>query len=170
MKCEKSGKETPNGIGYFLNCESQEKIDLVNQDINNESNDEEIKTDELVDNTFVTRCQCGQKLKANWKFCPQCKRFINNKSEESNDTNTQEKGKNPQIYVIIYLISMTLGFSIRSKYDVILLLTGLVIIITGKINCPQSQVIKGLFWLTMLHIAGASIMILLLFSMCGPPR
>lgn len=157
MYCEKCGKVIQENFGYCDSCKNQ----VIPGDKNIDNN---ILTDTI--NTVVVRCQCGQKLEANWQVCPQCNTPITVKITTA-QVQISEKKENSLIYIIIFLACIILGSLFKEKLGGVLYFIALVTMVTAKINCPNSRAIKVLFWLMIFYIIIGVIMIMWMMFVCS---
>ena len=151
MKCEKCGNIIEDKYIWCPVCGAKKPKDNT------------VDSEEAINNSLAVYCQCGQKLKSGWKFCPNCKVPI------FFEIKTEQKKANK--YLIIYAFSV--GVYILSSFipymfyfSKIALLVGLVTIITGKIKCPKSVIIKVLFWVTLAYVIYVLVLTLWLIWVC----
>lgn len=186
MNCEKCGKPIPAGIDYCPSCKLAENPNYIkyqeerNNKEGNPNNNIEIKTpistfssteekkeiitEQEKSTEVIVKCQCGQKLEAGWKSCPQCNTPINVEIATSNtNESTPLKKENSTIYITIFLACLALGYFLQGIFYMVALIT----IITGKIKCPNSRAIKVLFWLSILAIVIYAVLIVWLIISCG---
>lgn len=99
--------------------------------------------------------KCGEKLNADWKYCPKCKNILNSEDIEMNEEKIIElkrkELKTSMICIVIFFIGL-LGLSIFKSSAGIFFLMSLISIVTGFIKCPNNKFIKVLFWLFLFSV------------------
>ena len=180
MNCKKCGKPISEDIGYCSECrmmESSADVEIQKEqisEVDNEKIKEEEKSELSIDSSVkpVTNaivmgrsCQCGQKLNSAWKCCPKCGVSVvfETDGESSEVTVTSVKKENITVYIIIYSI----GILLFVLFGILALLIPLITIITAKINCPNSVVIKVLFWITIFFSVVFFTVVIILIMMCN---
>lgn len=151
MKCEYCGEENLENSSFCKECGKElKKENNKEQDTNNDNiqtkNNDVVLENPSTNNTVTFCCKCGQKLKSDWKICPNCKTPITIEIKNStNETqNTNVKNGNSAIYVAITIISIVVSYLLDFPFGYLI---ALITIITGKIKCPTSKVINVLFLL-----------------------
>lgn len=157
MKCNICGKEIKEG-SLCKECFKKREEYLKYQ---KEKNDH-LKKKIVPSNNY---CECGEQLDQTWNYCPKCKRALKDNlivDNNGNIENAEEKNR-ATIYLVIYVVSAVLGFIFDEGF---LFLISLIVIITGKINCPKSRAINILFWVTLFIIVLYVILVMWLIVTC----
>ncbi|MDD2434701.1 MAG: hypothetical protein PHO63_00400 [Bacilli bacterium] len=159
MNCEKCGKQIPKNLNYCPSCSLAENSNYQQylKEQNKKDNNGEIKPEQAVASTVVVTCQCGQKLEANSKVCPQCNAPINV------STNSNDNKKGVRIHLAIFFISIGVGLIIE---NIIPFIAALMTMINALIEFPESKVIKLIFWLYIIINVLFTLYIILIVAMC----
>ena len=171
MNCEKCGKIIPENIDYCPSCKAKENLELMKsgKDGWTVNKEPDISTEKIQDApiqpqetaSIVVRCQCGQELEANWKFCPKCNSPIN--VEITSETPAEEKNNDgAHIFIIIFIILVGAGFCGVPFAP----LGALLVIITAYIKYPKNRTIKILFWLYLFLIVLAVLFMMWMIATC----
>ncbi len=155
ISCGKCGKKIKLGCNFCNNCGNK----LIGENISS------------YNESLVVYCECGQKLESGWKFCSNCQRPITVEIRNEKKS-VNEKQNDANIYLLIYAISVGVymfgGLIPFVSYSSSLCgLVALVTIITGKIKCPNSVIIKVLFWITIVYIICLFILMLWMIVVCN---
>ena len=185
MKCEKCGTENFAEYSFCRNCgNSLKKDNLVENPVNTSDNNSIVNNSgQVIENVQVPQnviaqetynnqslgvyCQCGQKLEPDWKFCPNCHTPINVEIKNGSVGDVQNNSKsngNEVIIISIYFFSVACALLLGYSY---FFLIAIVDIITGKIVCPKSTVIKIFFWLTIVFVILAVVLLMWFMYLCA---
>ena len=147
MKCNKCGEENKDDSVFCGICGNKLENGTTNISI--------------PDTIYCTKC--GRKIESCYKICPNCKSAVHfkienmppekqNQEEQSVSEKQTEENSGGSIFVIIYILG---------------LLASIIVIITAKINCPNSNIIKTLFWITIIIILIIFSIIAAFIEACG---
>lgn len=172
MKCIECGEEIPNAISICPKC--GKIVDTKNNlepTIITEQKEPVLESVEKKENSenqeYLNNCpQCNQKLEKNWNYCSNCGYIIKVEKKEIQKEETKKQPKETSekalLYIVLYIMSMIFGFTF-SPYGWII---AIIIIITGKINCPKNWVISFFFWVTIILLVIGIINTIMLMIVC----
>ncbi len=145
MKCDECGTENLEGSTFCKKCgKSFMEEDKLIEDNPPTKIKEATNTNSNTNIVHDVYCECGQILKKDWNYCPNCKTPISEdvkktiSSEQNEDTNND----NAYIYVILFFISVVSSFFLNFYWGLII---AIVVIITGLINNPNNKIIRTIF-------------------------
>ena len=159
MKCNKCGEENKDGSIFCGICGNKLENGTTN-----------IRIPDVI---YCTKC--GRKIDSSYKICPNCKSAVHfkienmpqenqNQKEQSISVEQIEENGGGQIFVVIYFICLLSFFFSGS---VVGLLASIIVIITAKISCPNSNIVKTLFWITIIIILIIFSIIAAFIEACG---
>lgn len=112
---------------------------------------------------------CREKLNENWKYCPKCKKSLNNETIEINEEKIIESKKKEFneaiIYIIVFFIGVIGMFGFESVNGICFIMS-LISIVTAFIKCPNNIFVKILFWLFLICVVLYIIFIIVLIFTC----
>ncbi len=159
MKCNKCGEENKDDSVFCGTCGNKLENGTTNISI--------------PDTIYCTKC--GRKIESCYKICPNCKSAVHfkienmppekqNQEEQSVREEQIEENSGGTIFVIIYILCLLSFFFSGS---ILGLLASIIVIITAKINCPNSNIVKTLFWITIIIILIIFSIIAAFIEACG---
>lgn len=123
-------------------------------------------SDNVDSNGFPLRCRCGHKLNYDDTVCPKCHRKLYVTVQRTNDLFITEPhiiyGSDKYIFLIIYIVCILLMFFKHGAYG----FGAFIAITAGTIYCPNSTLLKVVFWATVVCGIIALFWFILPFLMC----
>lgn len=114
--------------------------------------------------------KCYIKLDEDWKYCPNCSNIIKEENVEYDEEKIKQIKEKENKKSIIYLIVFILCFAcmiIFNDIGGIFFIGSLITAVTGYISCPNSIIIKVMFWMFLIFIVFAVISMIVIAVMCG---
>ena len=155
MICKKCGEKNLDGSSKCKKCGSSLKSEELALD------KEKNNADTISKNTRIKLCKCGTLIQDDWDICPNCGVKLDSKLKKERNLEDIDYGLDTSggnilmiIFITCYLFPHLLtGFVKNYEYVFIIFrITCFILITTAKVNYPENNKVKVLFWLFLLAV------------------